>query len=534
MTDAPETAPETLPDDAPADSAGEGRGRRARGGADARRAARRGGGPVQQQRYISRAIPAYRTLSEEGLALVERNADTILQEVGIEFRGDAEALRIWQDAGADVQGERVRFPRGMCRQIIQKSAPREFTQHARNPERSVRIGGDNTVFAPVYGPPFVRDLDKGRRYAMLEDFQNFVKMAYMAPSIHHSGGTVCEPTDVPVNKRHLDMVYSHLRYSDKPLMGSVTAPERAQDTVDLMKVAMGEDFVANNTVLLSLINANSPMTYDDTMLGALKVYVRHNQAVIVTPFIMQGAMAPVSVAGTLAQALAEAMAGLAFAQLVQPGAPVVMGLFSSALSMQSGAPTFGSPEPNLVLIAAAELARRLGVPFRSGGSLCGSKVPDAQAAYESIQTLFPTVVAGVNFVLHAAGWLEGGLVSSYEKFVMDADQLGMMQVLTRGYDLSEDAQALDAIREVGPGKHFLGCAHTQANFQTAFYRSTIADNNSFEQWDVEGGLDAAQRANKVWKKMLADYEAPPIDPGVDEALLDFIRRKKDSMPDAFA
>jgi len=534
MTDAPETAPETPSDEAPADAPGAGRGRRARGGADARRAARRGGGPVQQQRFITRAIPAYRTLNEEGLALVEGNADTILEEIGIEFRGDAEALQIWADAGADVQGERVRFPRGMCRQIIQKTAPREFTQHARNPERSVQIGGDNTVFAPVYGPPFVRDLDKGRRYAMLEDFQNFVKLAYMAPSIHHSGGTVCEPTDVPVNKRHLDMVYSHLRYSDKPLMGSVTAPERAQDTVDLMKIAMGEDFVANNTVLVSLINANSPMTFDDTMLGALKVYVRHGQGVIVTPFIMQGAMAPVSVAGTLAQALAEALAGLAFAQLVQPGAPVVMGLFSSALSMQSGAPTFGSPEPNLVLIAAAELARRLGVPFRSGGSLCGSKLPDAQAAYESAQTLFPTVVAGVNFVLHSAGWLEGGLVSSYEKFVMDADQLGMMQVLTRGYDLSEDAQALDAIREVGPGKHFLGCAHTQANFQTAFYRSTIADNNSFEQWEVEGGLDAAQRANKLWKRMLADYEAPAIDPGVDEALQDFIRRKKDSMPDAFS
>jgi trimethylamine--corrinoid protein Co-methyltransferase len=245
-------------------------------------------------------------------------------------------------------------------------------------------------------------------------------------------------------------------------------------------------------------------------------------------------MAPVSVAGTLAQALAEALAGLAFTQLVRPGAPVVFGLFSSALSMQSGAPTFGTPEPSLVLFAAAALARRLRLPFRSGGSLCAAKLPDAQAAYESIETLLPTVLGGVNFVLHGAGWLEGGLVSSYEKFVMDADQLGMMQVLAGGYDLSENGQALDAIREVGPGQHFLGCAHTQANFETAFYRSTISDNNSFEQWQAEGALDTAQRANTIWKKMLADYEAPSIDPGIDEAMQEFIAKKKASMPDAFA
>jgi trimethylamine--corrinoid protein Co-methyltransferase len=508
------------------------RGRRGGGGAQARRAARQGGGIVQLP-YITRKIPTYEALGEEGLALIERNADTILQEVGIEFRDDPEALEIWKVAGADVAGERVRFPRGLCRKLI-KTAPAEFTQHARNPERSVRIGGNNTVFAPVYGPPFVRDLEGGRRYATIEDFQNFVKLAYMTPAMHHSGGTVCEPVDVPVNKRHLDMVYSHLRYSDKPCMGSVTAPERAEDSVALAKIAFGEEFVDANTVLINLINVNSPMTFDATMLGALKVYARANQAVIVTPFIMSGAMAPVSVAGTLAQALAEALAGLAFTQLVRPGAPMVFGLFSSALSMQSGAPTFGSPEPNLVMFAAAQLARRLELPFRSGGALCAAKAPDAQAAYESVQSLLPAVLGGVNFVLHGAGWLEGGLVSSYEKFVMDGDQLGNLQVLCGGYDLSENGQALDAIREVGPGQHFLGCAHTQANFETAFYRSTISDNNSFEQWAAEGSLDTAQRANAIWKKMLADYEAPSIDPGIDEAMQEFIAKKKASMPDAFA
>ncbi len=508
------------------------RGRRAGGGAAARRAARQEVAVVQL-RHITRRIPTYEPLDEDGLALIEDNAETILQEIGIEFRGDPEALGIWKDAGADVDGERVRFPRGLCRKLI-ATAPAEFTQHARNPERNVRIGGGTMVFAPVYGPPFVRDLEGGRRYATLEDFENFVKLAYMTPAMHHSGGTVCEPVDVPVNKRHLDMVYSHLRYSDKPVMGSVTAPERAEDSVALAKIAFGDGFVDNNTVMVSLINVNSPMTFDGTMLGALKAYARANQAVIVTPFIMSGAMAPVSVAGTLAQALAEALAGLAFTQLVRPGAPMIFGLFSSALSMQSGAPTFGSPEPNLVLFAGAQLARRLKLPFRSGGALCAAKMPDAQAAYESVQSMLPAVLGGVNFVLHGAGWLEGGLVSCYEKFVMDADQLGNLQVLCKGYDLSENGQALDAIREVGPGKHFLGCAHTQANFETAFYRSTISDNNSFEQWLAEGSLDTAQRANAIWKKMLADYEAPPLDPAIDEALQEFIAKKKASMPDAFA
>ena len=518
-----------------ADTARGRRGRGARGGAggaEARRAARQSG-KVEQLRYITRKIPVFETLSTEALEMIEYNADTILEEVGIDFRDDPEALQIWRDAGADVQGERVRFPRGMCRKLSQ-TAPSEFTQHARNRERSVQIGGDNTVFAPVYGPPFVRDLDGGRRYATIEDFQNFVKLAYSMPSIHHSGGTVCEPVDVPVNKRHLDMLYSHMRLSDKPYMGSVTAPERAEDSIAMSKILFGDDFVDNNTVMISLINANSPMTFDDTMLGALKVYARNNQASIVTPFILSGAMAPVTPAGVLAQTLAEALAGIAFSQLVKPGAPVVFGSFASSISMQSGAPTFGTPEPALVLYGAAALARRLGVPFRSGGSLCGSKVPDAQAAYESAQTLMPTAMAGVNFVLHGAGWLEGGLISSYEKFIMDADQLGMMQTMLQGYDLTENGQAMDAIREVGPGSHFLGCAHTQANFQTAFYRSNIADNNSFEQWEAEGALDACQRANKIYKQVLADYVMPDMDPAVDEALKAYIAQKKESMPDAFS
>ena len=487
--------------------------------------------------YVTRKIPYYEVLDDEGLTIIEENAETILAEVGIEFRDDEEALQIWRDAGADVQGQLVKFPRGLCRKIVQASAPKEFTQHARNPQRSVVIGGKNTVFVPAYGSPFVSDMDKGRRYATIEDFQNFVKLAYMSDSLHHSGGTICEPVDLPVNKRHFDMIYSHMKYSDKPFMGSVTAPERAQDSVDMCKVLFGDDYLDSETgkpktFMISLINANSPMTFDDTMLGAAKVYARNNQACIVTPFILAGAMSPVTVAGTAAQSLAEALAGMAFVQLINPGAPVVMGSFASSMSMQSGAPTFGTPEPALVLYIMASLARRLGVPFRSGGGLCGSKQPDAQAATEAANTLLPAALAGVNFALHTAGWQEGGLVMGYEKFVMDTDLAGMMAKMMQGVDLSENGQALDAIREVGPGKHFLGCAHTQANFKTAFYRSPLADNNSFEQWEADGSLTHEQRANALWKKMLENYQAPDLDPLVDQALLDYMSERKASFPDS--
>lgn len=510
------------------------RGRGEHGGSGARRSQRSQKFSTAPLPYIQRGIPTFDVLSEEGMEILENNAETIMEEVGIAIKDDPEIIAMWKEAGAEVgkDSETLHVPRGLARELL-KTAPNHFMQHARNPDRNVKIGDGATVFAPVYGPPFIRNMDEGRRYATIEDFKNFVKLAYMTPAMHHSGGTVCEPVDVPVNKRHLDMIYAHLRYSDKPFMGSVTAPERAQDTVDMARIALGADVVENNCCIINLINANSPMTFDGTMLGAMKVYAAAGQACVVSPFILAGAMSPVTVAGTVAQLFAEALVGMATTQLIRKGAPVVFGTFGSSISMQSGAPTFGTPEPDLVLFASAQLARRIGVPFRSGGSLCGSKIPDAQAAYESAQTIKSTLMGGVNFVLHAAGWLEGGLASGYEKFVMDADQIGMMQVLAGGVDLSENGQAMDAIREVGPGAHFLGCAHTQANFENAFYRSTIADNNSFEQWESEGSKDAMVRANKLWKDMLAEYEAPAIDPGVDEALNEFIAKKKDSMPDAF-
>jgi len=321
--------------------------------------------------------------------------------------------------------------------------------------------------------------------------------------------------------------------SDKPYMGSVTAPERAQDSVDMSSILFGEEFVQQNTVMTSLININSPLTFDGIMMGALDVYAKNNQACIVSPFIVGGAMAPVSVAGTLTQVLAEALAGLAYSQLCKPGAPVIFGAFVSSIDMNSGAPTFGTPEASKILWGAGQLARRMGLPFRSGGSLCGSKLPDAQAAYETSNTLNAALLGGVNFMLHSCGWLEGGLVSSYEKFVMDADQLGGLHSIANGVDISEDAQAMDAIREVGPGGHFLGCEHTQANFKTSFWRSELLDYKPFETWADEGARDTQALASARVAKMLRDYQQPAIDPAIDEALKEYVTKKKEAEPDSF-
>ncbi|MFZ5751158.1 MAG: trimethylamine methyltransferase family protein [Pseudomonadota bacterium] len=507
-------------------------GRRIRGGGGAARRAERTAVHFETARFIERNIPDFEVLNEEALAIIEHNAETVLEEIGVNFVENPGALALWREAGADVQGERVRIPRGLARALCQ-TAPARFTQHARNPERNVEIGGRNLVLAPVYGPPFVRDADGGRRYATIADFHTFVKLGYMSKWLHHSGGTVCEPTDVPVNKRHLDMLLAHMTLSDKPYMGSVTAPERAADSVEMSKILFGADFVDTHTVMTSLININSPLTFDGIMMGALEEYARAGQAAIISPFIVGGAMAPVTVAGTLTQVLAEVLAGVAYSQLVRKGAPVIFGAFVTSIDMNSGAPTFGTPEASLITYGAGQLARRLGLPYRSAGAFCGSKLPDAQAAYESANSLNMGLLSGVNFMLHACGWLEGGLVSSFEKFVMDADQLGALHHLARGVDMSENGQGMDAIREVGPGGHYLGCAHTQANFKSAFWRSDLFDYKPFETWDEEGARDTVALARARVAKMLGDYQKPPIDPAVEEALRAYVAQKKAAMPDAF-
>ncbi len=506
--------------------------RRARGGGGAARRAERTAVRFEAAHFIERNIPNFEILNAEGLEIIEANAETVLEEIGVNFVDNPAALERWREAGADVRGERVHIPRGLARRLCE-TAPATITQHARNPERNVEIGGRNLVLAPVYGPPFVRDAEGGRRYAMMEDFRNFVKLAYVSKWVHHSGGTVCEPTDVPVNKRHLDMLLAHMTLSDKPYMGSVTEPERAADSVEMSKLLFGADFVDSHTVMTSLININSPLTFDSTMMGSLEVYAAAGQACIVSPFIVGGAMAPVSVAGTLTQVLAEVLAGVAYAQLVRPGAPVIFGAFVTSIDMNSGAPTFGTPEAAQITYGAGQLARRLGLPYRSGGAFTGSKLPDAQAGYETANSLNTALLSGVNFMLHSCGWLEGGLVSSYEKFVMDADQLGVLHQLARGVDLSENGQAMGAIAEVGPGGHYLGCAHTQANFKDAFWRSEVFDYKPFETWEDEGARDSQALASARVRKLLDEYQKPAIDTAIEDALEDYVARRKASMPDAF-
>ena len=436
------------------------RSRTVRGGRAVKLAARGRGIVGEFTAWIDRKIPYFEVLDGEALELIEHNADTVLEEIGVEFRDFPRALELWKDAGADVDGERVHFPRGMCRSLVRATAPSEYMQHARNPRRSTIIGGDRTVMVPAYGSPFVLDLDRGRRYAAIEDFRNFVKLAYMSPGLHHSGGTICEPVDVPVNKRHFDMVYSHIKYSDKPFMGSVTHPERAEDTVAMARILFGEDFIAHKTVLTSLINANSPLTFDATMLGAATVYAENNQATVISPFLLAGAMSPVTVAGTLTQILAEALAGMAYTQLVRPGAPVVFGSFAAVVSMQSGAPTFGTPEPSLVLYGAGQLARRLGVPFRSGGGLCASKIPDAQAAYEAANTLQTAALGGCE--LHA----------SHRRLAGERSRDGLRKVHSGRRPGQHDRGPVEGGRPVGersgPGRAARGRARLTFSWRRAY------------------------------------------------------------------
>ncbi|MDD9715580.1 trimethylamine methyltransferase family protein [Dinoroseobacter sp. PD6] len=506
--------------------------RRGRSGGGAARRAERTAIRVDVAPTIHRGIPTFDMHSDEALDIIEHNAETVLEEIGVNFVDNPAALALWRDTGADIRGERVHIPRGLARKLC-AMAPARFTQLARNPARSVEIGGDSLVLAPVYGPPFVRDIGGGRRYATLADFETFVKLAYMSPWLHHSGGTVCEPTDVPVNKRHLDMLFAHMTLSDKPFMGSVTEPSRAQDSVEMCEILFGAQRMAQGPVMTSLINVNSPLTFDATMMGALEVYARAGQACIISPFIVGGAMAPVSVTGTLTQVLAEVLAGVAYSQLVKPGAPVIFGAFVTSIDMNSGAPTFGTPEAAQITYGAGQLARRLGLPYRSGGGFCGSKLPDAQAGYETANSLNAGLLAGVNFMLHACGWLEGGLVASFEKFVMDADQLGTLHKLAQGAPFDDNAQAMDALREVGPGGHFLGCDHTQNNYKQAFWRSDVFDCKPFETWAEEGARDTQALAAQRLSDLLARYEAPPLDPDIESQLRTYIERKKASMPDAF-
>ncbi len=471
-------------------------------------------------------------LDEAGLDRLEAHADWILDEIGVEFRGDEEALELFRAAGARVDGNRVRFDPGLARRLC-STAPSRFTMHGRD-GRAIGVGGDGVVFLPAYGSPFVTDLDRGRRYATLEDFQNLVKLAWASPWLHHSGGTVCEPVDVPVNKRHLDMVRAHLTYSAKPFMGSVTAPERAEDSIAMAQIVFGAEFMATHCVIQGNINVNSPLVWDEVMSGALKAYAKANQGCVISPFIIGGAMGPVTQPALIAQAHAEAMTGIALAQLVRPGSPMVYGNFLTTMDLKSGAPTFGTAESALATFAIGQLARRLNLPLRCGAHYTASKTADGQAMQESADAMTAGILAGSNYVIHAAGWLEGGLTTGYEKFVMDLDRCGMLHRLLAGLTIDDNELAADAYREAGPGTAFLGTAHTMANFETANHESELCDTASFEQWTDGGALDMQHRANRRWKQMLEDYHPPPPLPlAVDRELDAFVDDRKASMPDAW-
>jgi trimethylamine--corrinoid protein Co-methyltransferase len=469
-------------------------------------------------------LPIYEILDDEGIERLHQSSLRILAEFGIAFY-DEETRSILRHHGARVEGDMAYFHSGLVEEYVAK-APSQFVQRARNAQNNVLIGGNSIVFAPVYGPPYVLDLENKRREAKLQDFVNFVKLAYLSPYIHHSGGTVVEPTDEPISTRHLDMVFSHIKYNDKAFMGSVTSAQNAADSVAMAEILFGSEAIREQPGLLSLINVSSPRRFDDRMLGALKVYAKARQGLIITPFILAGAMGPTTIAGTVAQLNAEALAGIVLTQMIQPGTPVVYGSFLTTIDLQSGAPTFGTPESQLALYASAQLARRYKLPFRAGGMFSSSKIPDAQAGYESVMVMLPTILARTNFVLHAAGWLENGLVAGYEKFVLDCELLGMFHTWAKGIDLSDDFLALDAIAEVPPGGHHLGTEHTMRHFRTAFYRAELFDYDSAERWEEKGSQDSYTRANKRVVELLAGYQPPALDPAVEDALKDYMARRK--------
>jgi trimethylamine---corrinoid protein Co-methyltransferase len=485
--------------------------------------------------FVNR-MPRYEILTPDAIGVLDKGWRRIVSEVGVQFAKPA-AVELFAKAGQRVDGEVVYLDPDFVLEQIAK-VPREFDIQARNPANSVHIGGDHMVFGAVYGSPFVRD-GSVRRDATLNDFHNLAKLSQAFPELDTAGGVICEPNDAPLDSRHLDMVHALGTLTDKIYMGNVVSGPNAADTIAMTSILFGggageqagRAAIERIPAVVSLINCNSPLRWDDRMLDAQFEYCAANQPVVLTPFLLMGAMSPVSIPAALAQQLAEALAGIALAQLIRPGCPVIFGSFLSNIDMQSGSPSFGTPESAIGLLCTGQLARHYGLPFRTGGGLNSAQTADAQAAYESLMTLLPTFLTGTNFVMHAAGWLEGGLVSCYEKFIIDIELLRELRVEFTPLDISEESLAFDAHVEVGHGGHFLGAAHTMERFRDCFYRPLLSSTANYERWLRYGGKDATERAGEIWRAKLDAYEQPPLDAAVRAELDDYVARRRAELGD---
>lgn len=473
-------------------------------------------------------LPFYEVLNQEGLEKIHKAAMRLLGDTGFLILDYAPPLGVFRQHGAKVEGNLIKIDEDTLMHYV-RMAPSSFTQLARDPANNVQFGGRNLVMAPVYGPPYVEDYERGRQLSTLQDFKNFASLTHMIPELQHGGGTIVEPNDIDVKERHLDMVMAHITSHNKAFMGSVIHADNARDCVTMARILFGEEAIQKDPALISLINVSSPLRHDDRMLSVLEIYANARQALLITPFTVVGATSPTTLAATLAQLLAEALITIAYVQMLNPGSPCILGTFISVVDLRSGAPTFGTGENNLLLYAGAQLARYYNLPFRAGGTFNASRIPDAQAGYESASVFWTTVNAGTNFMLHAAGWLEGGLIAGYEKFISDTELLGMLPNYFRGVGLSDEDFAWDAYAEVGPGGHFLGAAHTMRHYETAFYQHKVFNMDNYEKWHEEGSVDTYKRAHGIWKKMLEEYQAPELDSAKKEELEAFMAVRKEEI-----
>ncbi|HXA61519.1 MAG TPA: trimethylamine methyltransferase family protein [Streptosporangiaceae bacterium] len=474
--------------------------------------------------FVNR-MPRYEILSADAMSVLDTGWRRLMTEIGVEFMSER-ALELFRKAGQKVSENTVFLdPDFVLEQVA--LAPREFDVRARNPAHSLHIGGDHMAFGAVYGPPFVRD-GAVRRDATLDDFRRFTMLSQSFGELDSAGGVICEPNDVPLDSRHLDMVYALQTLTDKVYMGNVVSGENARDTIAMSAILHGSASVPSS---ISLINCNSPLRWDDRMLDAQFEYSAAGQPVVLTPFLLMGAMSPVTIPAALVQQITEALSGIALSQLINPGCPVIFGSFLSNIDMQSGSPCFGTAESATGLLCTGQIARHFGLPFRSGGSLTSSQVPDAQAAYEGLMTMLPTFLAGVNWVMHTAGWLEGGLVAGYEKFVIDMQLLEVLQQEFTPLEITEESLAFGAHEEVGHGGHFLGAAHTMERFRTCFYRPFLSSSKNYERWMRDGAEDTAARAGNIARTRLAEYEPPPLDEAIRAELEEYVTRRRTELGD---